>query len=163
MIVDKVTKAGEQAAYSIVPPKILGYEVAVTPSSSREADLLEAVALLAEAGYGEGLKPLPAIEVHYNTSEQHRSIAEVIASEWKNKLGLSVTLKNQEWKAYLDAQTQLQYQVSRAAWIGDYYDPNTFLDMFCHRGRQQQDGMGQPLSTISSSPLLRQRSTRLNE
>jgi len=37
---------------------------------------------------------------------------------------------NQEWKVYLDTQDKLDYQVSRAGWIGDYIDPNTFLEMW---------------------------------
>jgi len=31
---------------------------------------------------------------------------------------------------YLDNQTQHNFQMSRAGWIGDYNDPNTFLSLF---------------------------------
>ena len=34
----------------------------------------------------------------------------------------------------------LQYQVSRAGWIGDYLDPNTFLDMWTTDNPNNQTG-----------------------
>ena len=48
----------------------------------------------------------------------------------KNHLGIEVELKNLEWGVYLDAVRTGQYDIARAGWIGDYPDPNTFLDMF---------------------------------
>jgi oligopeptide transport system substrate-binding protein len=48
----------------------------------------------------------------------------------KQNLGVDVRLFNQEWKVYLDNQRQHNFQLSRAGWIGDYGDPNTFLSMF---------------------------------
>ena len=39
------------------------------------------------------------------------------------------------------ASTQTgSYTVARAAWIGDYPDPNTFLDMFVTDGENNQTG-----------------------
>jgi oligopeptide transport system substrate-binding protein len=34
----------------------------------------------------------------------------------------------------------MNYQISRAAWIGDYVDPNTFLDMFVSNGGNNRTG-----------------------
>ena len=45
---------------------------------------------------------------------------------WKQTLGVDATLKNEEWKVYLDTREQKQYDVARAAWIGDYLDPQQF-------------------------------------
>jgi oligopeptide transport system substrate-binding protein len=59
---------------------------------------------------------------------------------WKQNLGVNVKLINQEWKVYLDSQKTLNYQLSRAGWIGDYNDPNTFLDMFVTNGGNNQTG-----------------------
>jgi oligopeptide transport system substrate-binding protein len=66
----------------------------------------------------------------YNTLESHRIIAESIQQMWKKNLGIEVHLANQEWKVFLDSQRMLNYQICRSSWIGDYVDPNTFLDMF---------------------------------
>jgi oligopeptide transport system substrate-binding protein len=49
-----------------------------------------------------------------------------------------VDLTNVEWKVYLARQSSLDYQISRAGWIGDYVDPNTFLDMWITGGGNNQ-------------------------
>jgi oligopeptide transport system substrate-binding protein len=85
--------------------------------------------LLAEAGYPDG-KGFPKLEILYNTSERHKKIGEAIQAMWKKNLNIDVSLQNQEWGVYLDNRTKLNYQVARAGWIGDYYDPMTFLDMW---------------------------------
>jgi oligopeptide transport system substrate-binding protein len=48
---------------------------------------------------------------------------------WKNHLGIDVQLQNQEWASYLRTTMDLGYQVARRSWIGDYLDPNTFLEI----------------------------------
>jgi oligopeptide transport system substrate-binding protein len=112
------------------------------------ADVAEARALLAEAGFrvpgaADGA-PFPTFEIHYNTDQTHGDIAEVVAAGWKEHLGLNVKLLNQEWKVYLDTQKSLDYDVTRSAWIGDYPDPNTFLDMFVTGGENNRTGWGDP-------------------
>lgn len=137
-ICEKILKAGQTPGTSLVPPGMPGYQ-AVTMGSSNVA---EAKALLAEAGFGPGGAPFPTIEIHYNTLESHRDIAEIVAESWRSNLGIEAKLLNQEWKVYLDTQSNLQYDVSRSAWIGDYADPNTFLDMFVTGGENNKTGWG---------------------
>jgi len=151
-ITEKITKSGQIPWYSFVPFGMPGYEYAEMacesdPDSAEytaqfEADCREAARLLAEAGYGPGLEPLPTIEILYNTSEAHRDIAEVVADSWQRNLGMTAKLLNQEWKVYLGSQTALDYDVSRSAWIGDYLDPNTFLDLFLSDGANNKTGWG---------------------
>ena len=124
-IVTDVTRGGQLPAFFLTPPGTAGY----TCRTLIHEDLAEAKRLLAEAGYPDG-KGLPPIELLYNTLEAHRIIAETIQQMWKKNLGIDVQLVNQEWKVYLDSQRTLNYQISRASWIGDYNDPNTFLDMW---------------------------------
>ena len=107
-------------------------------------DLVRARELVAEAGFGPGGRALPTIEIHYNTDETHMDIAEVIADAWMRHLGLNVKLLNQEWKVYLDTQSTIGFDVSRSAWIGDYPDANTFLDMFVTGGDNNRTGWGDP-------------------
>jgi oligopeptide transport system substrate-binding protein len=59
---------------------------------------------------------------------------------WKEHLGVQVELVNVEWKVYLARQGGLDYQISRAGWIGDYVDPNTFLEMWKTGGGNNQTG-----------------------
>src|SRR5690606_35039833 len=107
---ENVTKAGQEPAYSVVP-----WKRDAAPPPAREEALAEARRLLAEAGFGPGGKPFPVIEILYNTSETHRDVAEVVAMAWQRELGVPARLKNQEWKVYLDSQTNLDYDVSRSA------------------------------------------------
>ena len=44
--------------------------------------------------------------------------------------GVQVKLTNQEWKVYLDTRRKKDYQVVRAAWIGDYLDPSDFMEQY---------------------------------
>ncbi len=85
--------------------------------------------LLAEAGYPNG-EGFPELEILYNTSENHRTIAQFVQDQWQTELGINVVLINQEWKVYLDTMEALDYQVARSGWIGDYVDPNTFLELW---------------------------------
>src|SRR5205807_2079067 len=66
----------------------------------------------------------------YNTLESNRQVAEFVQAQWKQNLGLTVPLKNMEWKTFLSAREGLQYSgFARTGWIGDYLDPYTFLDL----------------------------------
>jgi len=85
-------------------------------------------------------KPFPELTLLYNTSENHKKIAEAIADMWYKELGIKIQLSNAEWKVYLDKRDQLDYDIARAGWIGDYPDPNTFLDMWVTGGGQNKTG-----------------------
>ena len=124
-LVKNVMRGGQLPAFNLVPPNTAGY----TCRTHLKEDVAEARRLLAEAGYPGG-KGMPAIELLYNTMEQHRAIAEALQQMWKENLGVQVRLVNQEWKVYLDAQRTMSYEMCRGSWIGDYNDPNTFLDLW---------------------------------
>jgi oligopeptide transport system substrate-binding protein len=118
-----------------VPPGTAGY----TSRTSIPKDIARARRLLAEAGYPGGTN-LPPIEILYNTMDDHRRIAEAIQQMWKQNLGVDARLVNQEWKVYLASLHALDYQVARGGWIGDYADPNTFLDCFLTGGGNNETG-----------------------
>lgn len=103
-------------------------------------DIDDARRLLELAGYPNG-QGLPKISILYNTSEAHRAIAEVIQQQWK-QLGVDVELKNTEWATFLDSLKQKDFYVARSGWIGDYSDPNTFIDMFVTDGANNQTNWG---------------------
>lgn len=145
-ICERITKAGEQPSWTFVPPVLPGYprvELRRAGGGYAEglaADLEEARRLMAEAGFGPGGRPFPTFEIHFNTDQTHKDVAEVIGDGWARHLGLNVRYLNQEWKVYLDTQKTITYDVSRSAWIGDYPDPNTFLDMFVTSGENNRTG-----------------------
>ena len=80
------------------------------------------------------------MELLYNTNELHRVITQAVQQMWKEHLGIHVDLVNVEWKVYLSRQSSLDYNISRAGWIGDYVDPNTFLEMWKTGGGNNQTG-----------------------
>jgi len=133
-IVRNVTRAGQRPALAWVPPGLAdaapGSDFRKTGGDFfRDNDAAEARRLLAEAGYPDG-RGLPPITLIYNTNEGHKAIAEAIQEMWRKNLGVNVTLANQEWKVFINARTQGDYQVARHGWVGDYPDPMTFIDMF---------------------------------
>ncbi len=140
-ITEKVTKAGQMPAWSVIPWRDVDPE---NPPLIGDSAHEEARRLLAEAGYGEGGKPFPKLEIHFNTSETHKDVAEVIMDAWKRELGIDIKLKNQEWKVYLDTQKSLEYDVSRSAWIGDWVDPGelNFISLFVTGGANNKTGWG---------------------
>ena len=138
-IVKNVTKGGQIPAYNLTPPDPLGY----TPRAKITYDIDTARKLLAEAGYPNG-EGFPKLELLFNTLESHRQIAVAIQQMWKQALNIDITLHNQEWKVYLDSQRTMNYQISRASWIGDYIDPNTFLDMYVTDGGNNRTGWSNP-------------------
>ncbi len=127
-------KAGQIPA-SWFSPAMHGYE----PPKGFRYDRDEARRLLTKAGYPNG-KGFPTIELLYNTNEDHKKVAEAIVQQWKENLGITVSLRNSEWKVYLNDVENLDYQIARAGWIGDYTDPNTFLDMFLTGGGNNNTG-----------------------
>jgi oligopeptide transport system substrate-binding protein len=46
------------------------------------------------------------------------------------ELGVKMLLQPQEWTVYLNSQSNLDYDLCRSSWVGDYNDPQTFLGMF---------------------------------
>ena len=137
-IVD-VLKAGQIPATGMVPPGIPGYE----PPAAVGFDPEEARRLLAEAGYPDG-EGFPELRLLYNTLESHKLVAAIVQDNWQRHLGIDVQLENREWKTYLKSVSSMQYQVARAGWIGDYLDPNTFLDMWITDGGNNNTGWSNP-------------------
>lgn len=127
--------AGEIAARSFTPPGLPDYDAPLGPKPNLE----EARRLLAEAGYPDGAG-FPKIDLLYNFQEEHQTIAELLRKQWRNGLGINVSTRNEEWTTYLSSQRQMKFDAVRRAWIGDYLDPNTFLDLFVTNGENNKTG-----------------------
>lgn len=137
IITDKVLKMGQIPALGWVPPNIANYspQKVYWAGWSMQKRLSEARKLYQQAGYS--LANPAEIEILYNTSESHKTIAILVSDMWRKQLGVKTKLKNQEWKSYLATRKDPeQLQAFRAGWIGDYNDANTFLEIL-----QSQHGM----------------------
>ena len=139
LVVEKITRAGELPAESFVPPGAAGYQ----PPPGLQRNPAEARRLLAEAGYPGG-KGFPLVTYLYSESELNEAIAVELQSMFRQELGINVALQRQEWKVYLNSMNSLDFDFCRASWVGDYDDPNTFLDMFVTGGGNNDCGFANP-------------------
>jgi oligopeptide transport system substrate-binding protein len=124
-LAENVVKGGKLPAYSFTPPNTAGY----TADAQIKESIENARKLLADAGFPEG-KGLPVFEIMYNTSNRNRKMAEAVQEMWRKNLNVTVELVNKDWKVYLDTFRTKNYTIAGCSWIGDYADPNTFLDMW---------------------------------
>jgi oligopeptide transport system substrate-binding protein len=105
----------------------------------------EARRLLGEAGYpvihnADGsfscpTFPVDQVEFIYNSQSANKAVAEWMQSQWTQNLGVTVGLRNMEWKTFLESRAKLEYKgFARGAWGADYMDPFTFLSIFYTAG-----------------------------
>lgn len=123
LIIDQVLRAGQKPATGMVPP-MAGYEALKQFTFDPE----KAKKILAEAGYSKE-KPLK-LELLTTDKESNKSQAEAYQEMWRKHLGAEISIKQFEWKTYLNKLSNLEYDLAMGGWIGDYPDPTTFLDMW---------------------------------
>lgn len=155
-IVDRVLLAGQIPATHFVPDFLGGgYEETVEADKAAGKDPFadagfnpdRARELLGKAGFpvvkdGDGWRAdgMPPIELLYNTHEGHKKLAVAIQDMWKRHLGVSVSLRNEEWKVMLKNVRDRNFQVVRFGWIGDYDHPQTFMDTFMSQSPNNRTG-----------------------
>lgn len=138
VITKSVLQMGQISATHVVPPGMRGYE---QPASLISYDVEQARRLLAEAGFPDG-KGFPKFGILYNTQESHKKLAEVLADQLRRNLNVNAVAYNQEWQSYQESTRSMDYDLSRYGWIGDYEDPNTFLDIWLTNGGNNKTGWG---------------------
>jgi len=125
-IIDNVTQTNQQPAMGAVPPSM-----SLKPDGYFKDNDVETAKKLLEEGMKElGITKLPPITLSYNTSENHKKIAEAIQDQWKKAFGVEVKLENKEWKVYLEDMHQGKFQIGRMGWLGDFNDPINFLELY---------------------------------
>jgi dipeptide transport system substrate-binding protein len=146
-IAEYVVKNGVEPAYGYINPghtsptgedfrEVNGDLVAFDPERARE--LLEEG--MAEEGYDE----LPEITLSYNTSDTNKAVAEALHGMFIEHLDVEVTLENQEWNVFAEAQQNLELQFSRSSFINDYNDPVNFLESFITDSYMNRTGFSDP-------------------
>lgn len=132
-IVDFVTKNKEEPATGFVSPGFKdpsGKDFREVNGDLVKFDPEKAKKLLEEGMKEEGYDELPEVVLSYNTSEDHKAIAETMQSMYKDNLGVEVSLENTEWNVFLEDQKGLKHQLSRSSFLFDYGDPVNFLESF---------------------------------
>lgn len=115
---------GEKPLKSWLPKGLFAYN----PNIGIDFNPEEASRLLDEAGYADRSK-FPKIGIYYNTSVDHKMIAENIQEQLKRNLGIRVNLNNQEWKTYLQRLKVKDIEIFRLGWGADYPDPDNFINL----------------------------------
>ncbi len=107
--------------------------------------------LLGEAGFpvtgrGDGSFscakfPVDQVEYIFNTATANKSMAEFMQAQWKQNLGITVSLRNMETKTFFAARPKLEYKgFALGIWGADYMDPFTFLNIFSTPGGDNGSG-----------------------
>ncbi|MDO5091791.1 MAG: peptide ABC transporter substrate-binding protein [Cardiobacteriaceae bacterium] len=168
IIAEKLGRAGQKAAYSIVPPATANHQPWFPDWAKlpREERLAQAKALYEKAGYGKD-KPLK-IKLVYNTSEDQKQNAIAIAAMWKEALGVETDISNMEWKVMLKRVQDKDSEVFRMGWSADYNDPNTFLEIFRSHSGSNYTGYADPaydalIDQAAAEPDLGKRTALLHQ
>lgn len=139
-IVNEVRRLGEAVADTLIPPGSIGGYTGpqglknigdARNETERQAIAAQARDLLAEAGFPPGF----VVELLFNTDGGHDLIAQAIAKNWQEFLGVQTSLSQKEIKIFREDLKNQQFMTARAGWYGDYGDPTTFLDI-----NHSQDG-----------------------
>lgn len=134
VLAEKVVGGGEKPAYTFTPPgNVGGYEPQRPDWAAQTQAQRDEMAkkLFAEAGYGPGGKELPEIEILHYTNDNARKVVVAVAAMWRQKLGVKTRLNNQEFRVVANIGNQKSYSdIMYYAWIGDYPDANSFLQLF---------------------------------
>lgn len=164
-IIDGFLKGGQSPALSFVPPYCGEYTL---PDESKiREDAAKARELLAKAGYPDG-RGIGEITITYNTSEQHKPIAEAVANMWRKNLGLDVKLYNLSWPAYLAARRGGDFFVARSSWVADYAAAENFLQNFVSNSGLNHSGFADEkfdalLDNAAKSPSAEQSAKNLEK
>jgi len=95
--------------------------------SDYQANCDQARKFMTEAGYPNG-NNFPIVEYVYN-GESNQAIAEALQDMWKQVLGVTVELNNQDWSVMLEMHQSGEYQIMSNRWIADFKDAISFLNI----------------------------------
>jgi oligopeptide transport system substrate-binding protein len=133
-IIDEIAQADQLPASGFTPEGMPGFDTLHTDSEWLPAagDLDRAKELMNQAK-----NPKKNITLLLNDSPGHREIAVAVQAAWK-ELGLTVTIKQQEWAQFLEfigPPPDKSVDVFRLGWIGDFVDAINFLELWtCESG-----------------------------
>jgi len=121
---------GQAPAYGLVPPGTGNY----SPQSwgwknlSDDERVAEARRLYAESGYSARSPLHLRLLLNSNPSIQRTAI--VVASMWRETLGVDTELTNEEYRVFLESRhDKSRWDVARLAWAADFNDASNFLDV----------------------------------
>jgi oligopeptide transport system substrate-binding protein len=132
-VTKQILKAGQQPAYSLVPPGIANYQTGAMSTDfkgqSMEERLARAKKLLEEAGYGPE-KPLKFTFSFRNSGDNPR-VAPVVQQNWaKIAPWVQVEILGAETQINYEKLRQGDFELGDAGWISDFNDAKNFVYLF---------------------------------
>lgn len=114
-----------------IPTNTLVPEIPYYPAVDgiAEQNVDEALELLAEAGYRQGVR-IPTITVSIPQGQESMRVAEIMRDAWEEHMEVNVEVEVTPYPAYFDALEDSDFTVGTVSWIGDFADPLTFLQMW---------------------------------
>lgn len=99
-------------------------------------DNTQAKAYLKKAMSELGITDLSKItfKLNYAEADSTRKIVETIQAQWKQNLGITVTLNPVPYAVLYDNQAKEDFEMMYTGWVPDYDDPNAFLELFSTGG-----------------------------
>jgi oligopeptide transport system substrate-binding protein len=127
-IVQHITQTGQVPAANFTPAGISG------SSAINSSPFLQPTAnlTLAQQYMSKVANPVKDITLIFNNAPGHKEIATAVQAQWQ-KLGLNVTLKQQDWPQFLKflgPPPDNSVDAFRMGWIADYPDDYNFLSIF---------------------------------
>jgi len=140
-------------AQSPLPPGLFGYDERYR-NPFRSVDLDRARALLAEAGYPNGVDPATgrALRLTFDTGDpsvQGRLRYEFLVAAWR-RIGLDVEVAATAYNQFQDKVRRGAYQLFFWGWVADYPDPENFY--FLLSGPMGQTRSGGPNTANFADP-----------
>lgn len=128
-ITSKLMRAGQQPAYSFVPPMIANYAPGpktVWAGKSLADRQAEARALLAAAGY-TARRPLK-VEIKTANTTDSLLLTQAIQADWR-AVGVDAAIVQNEGQVAFAAYRNRDFQIGAMSWYADFDDPITFLGL----------------------------------
>ncbi|MGE3953739.1 MAG: peptide ABC transporter substrate-binding protein [Parachlamydiales bacterium] len=137
-LVQHVLKGGQEATASPLPPALQGER------RLPAVDIARAKELLKEALEEMGIDELPPITLTYANGELTTKLTQALQEQWRQVLGLKVSLESTEFKTLLSRMGKMDYQMGGAkAWFADFQDPTGFLSLFTHAEEPGEGGLNE--------------------
>jgi len=132
---------GQAPAFGFVPPGTWNYgsQSWVWKDLVDAERIAEAKRLYAAAGYS------PRAPLHlrllFNSNPSIRNTAIIVASMWRETLGIDTELVDEEYRVFLQSRhDKSRWDVARLAWSADFNDASNFLDTLRARSSNNDPG-----------------------
>jgi ABC-type oligopeptide transport system substrate-binding subunit len=128
-IIDNIAQGDQAPATGFTPKGMPGFDTitANSPWLAPNGDIDKAKQLMSQVK-----NPQKNITLLINNAPGHKEIAVAVQSMWK-KLGLNVTISQQDWAQYLQflgPPPDPSMDAFRLGWIADYVDAMNFLELW---------------------------------